>query len=423
MQSEQKKNADDALMNEAYRRKYVELTSDPELDPTSPQFNRGKYDAAIEKQCIEIQEHFKMVSAALIGYVKMKITEAASFELPEQQTAKLQDLRDFLEKAFNKNVLDSEKADAMLQIVQHYRAYLESVNEQTPESAEDLPQITVKGKGAEKTIYPIDKLNAAANIWHLLANADAGGQIAFTAEKHGSKQTATILYSINFDDLEESGLNVAKKITVFDKRVQIAANALFKSSGELMTIAQIYASMGYEGRPGKSDIKRIYTSLEKMRLIPISIDNSSVNKLYPNIEKFVYNGVMLPWESVDAIVNGQRAEGVIHLFRQPPLISFAETQKQITTIPRALLVSPVNKTDVHLRIDDYLITHISRLKNSKGKVSNKLLFSTIYKKADVSTRLQKNRAKEAITKYLDHYKDCGFIKGYKTATDGVSILD
>ena len=423
MQSEQKKNADDALMNEAYRRKYVELTSDPELDPTSPQFNREKYDAAIEKQCIEIQEHFKMVSAALIGYVKMKITEAASFELPEQQTAKLQDLRDFLEKAFNKNVLDSEKADAMLQIVQHYRAYLESVNEQTPESAEDLPQITVKGKGAEKTIYPIDKLNAAANIWHLLANADTGGQIAFTAEKHGSKQTATILYSINFDDLEESGLNVAKKITVFDKRVQIAANALFKSSGELMTIAQIYASMGYEGRPGKSDIKRIYTSLEKMRLIPISIDNSSVNKLYPNIEKFVYNGVMLPWESVDAIVNGQRAEGVIHLFRQPPLISFAETQKQITTIPRALLVSPVNKTDVHLRIDDYLITRISRLKKSKGKVSNKLLFSTIYEKADVSTRLQKNRAKEAITKYLDHYKDCGFIKGYKTATDGVSILD
>ena len=423
MQSEQKKNADDALMNEAYRRKYVELTSDPELDPTSPQFNREKYDAAVEKQCIEIQEHFKMVSAALIGYVKMKITEAASFKLSEQQTAKLQDLWDFLEKAFNKNVLDSEKADAMLQIVQHYRAYLESVNEQTPESAEDLPQITVKGKGAEKTIYPIDKLNAAANIWHLLANADTGGQIAFTAEKHGSKQTATILYSINFDDLEESGLNVAKKITVFDKRVQIAANALFKSSGELMTIAQIYASMGYEGRPGKSDIKRIYTSLEKMRLIPISIDNSSVNKLYPNIEKFVYNGVMLPWESVDAIVNGQRAEGVIHLFRQPPLISFAETQKQITTIPRALLVSPVNKTDVHLRIDDYLITRISRLKKSKGKVSNKLLFSTIYEKADVSTRLQKNRAKEAITKYLDHYKDCGFIKGYKTATDGVSILD
>lgn len=420
MKSKPKKPTDNELMNEAYRRKYTELTSDPELDPASPQFNREKYDIAVEKQIAEIQENFKLIQAALIDYVKTQVTKAASFESPEKQIDILKDLKDHLETSFGSSASDDEKANSMLQIIQRYRAYLNGINDEKPELAEDLPRITVIGKGAEKTSYPIDKLNAFA--WSLLANADTSGQITIAAEKHGSKKTADILYSINFDDLEASGLNVVKRITVFDKRVQTAANALFKTTGDLMTIAQIYASMGYEGRPGKSDIKRIYTSLEKMRLIPISIDNTSENKLYPNIEKFIYNGVMLPWESVDAIVNGQRAEGVIHLFRQPPLLSFAESRNQITTIPRALLASPVNKTEVHLLIDDYMITRISRLKRSNGKVSNKLLFSTIYAKAGVSTRVQKNRAKEAILKYLEHYKDCGFIKGYKPAADGVSIL-
>lgn len=448
------------IMNEVYRKTYSDLISaDPELDPSSPQFNREKYEAATEKQIFEIQENFKLVQVTLIEYMKTQVTKAASIEFPEKQTAILKDLAKHIETCFGGDSSDGEKTNSLLQIINKYWEYVKlraalheelkkkeyegkQINELSPElqtqaltnaqkalsavadkkeSAEDLPILTVTGKGAEKLEHPLDKLNS--KVWALFEEADSSGQItmAFSAEKKGSKKQADILYSVNFDDLEESGLNVVKRITAFDKRVQLAANALYQNTGELMTVSQIYATMGNDTRPNKTQIDKIYTSLEKMRLIPIRVDNTSEHKLYPNIEKFVYNGVMLPWESVDAIVNGQRAEGVIHLFREPPLVSFAKSRKQITTIPRALLASPISKTEVHLLIDDYLITRISRLKKSNGKVSNKLLFETIFSKVGINTRLQKSRAKEAIIKYLDHYKECDFIKGYKTTTDGVSI--
>lgn len=296
----------------------------------------------------------------------------------------------------------------------------EAAKAASAESKENLPQITVKGKGADNTEYPVDKVNA--NIWTLLVNAEKNGQLTFAAERSGSKKTADIVYSINFDDLEAAGLNTDKRLTVFDKRVQIAASALYNSTGAIMTISQIYATMGNDSRPNKRDIERIYTSLEKMRLIPISLDNTSEHTLYPNIEKFIYNGVILPWESIDAVVNGQRVEGAIHLFREPPLVSFAKSRKQVTTISRNLLASPISKTEVHLLIDDYLIERISRLKNSHGKVSNKLLYTTIYAKTGITGRMQRSRAKETIIKYLEHYKNCGFINGYKEAADGVNIL-
>lgn len=443
------------------QRKYDELTtSAPELDPQNPQFDPEKFKAATEKQVSEIVENLSVTEKALYDITtSATVTAAEQFENaikePLQQVSTsltalygsksaealirivniaaralnvklLVDVQPFLKAELNKPEYEGKQINELspelqTQALTNARKALSAAADKE-ESAEDLPILTVTGKGAEKLEHPLDKLNS--KVWALFEEADSSGQItmAFSAEKKGSKKQADILYSVNFDDLEESGLNVVKRITVFDKRVQLATNALFHSTGELMTISQIYATMGYSGRPGKSDINRIYTSLEKMRLIPISVDNTSVHKIYPNIKKFVYNGVMLPWESVDAIVNGQRAEGVIHLFREPPLVSLAKSQKQITTIPRALLASPINKTDNHLLIDDYLITRISRLKKSGGKVSNKLLFSTIFSKIGITTRLQKNRSKETIMKYLDHYKECGFIKGYKTAADGVNIL-
>ena len=283
-----------------------------------------------------------------------------------------------------------------------------------------LPQISFKGKGASLSEYPVDKVNTY--IWTLLINAEKNGQLTFAAERSGSKKTADIIYSINFDNLATAGLNTKKRLTVFDKRVLIAANALYNSTGEIMTVSQIYETMGNDNRPNKREIERIYTSLEKMRLIPISLDNTSEHELYPNIEKFIYNGVILPWDSMDAIINGQRVDGAIRLFIEPPLITFAKSRKQVTTIPRKLLASPINKTEMHLLIDDYLIERISRLKNGHAKLSNKLLYATIYEKAGITGRMQKNRAKETVLKYLEHYKKCGFINDYKETTDGVNIF-
>lgn len=286
--------------------------------------------------------------------------------------------------------------------------------------AAELPHITITEKGVNSVEYPLDKINA--NIWTLLKDAEENGQLAFAAEKRGSTKTADIIYSINFEELEaETGVKITKQLTAFDKRCYIAASALYNGGFEVVTVAQIYAAMGNSGRPNANDIKKINDSLTKMRAAHIYISNESEHALYPKYKKFVYDASLLPMERISAIVNGQTVDSAIHLFREPPLVTFAKERKQVTTISRHLLESPLSKTDANLQIDDYLLERISHIKKSKGKISNKLLYSTIYEKAGINTKMQRSRAKEKISKYLEHYKSCGFIKDFSEAADGVTI--
>lgn len=286
--------------------------------------------------------------------------------------------------------------------------------------AQELPIVTVTGKISEVD-YPLDKINA--NVWRLLKEADKTGQLTFAAEKRGSRKTADIIYSIDFEALEqENGVTITKKLTAFDKRVYIAASALYNNGFDVVTVVQIYAAMGNTGRPASTDIKKINDSLTKMRAAHIYLSNESEHQLYSKYDKFVYDASLLPMERISAVINGQTVDSAIHLFREPPLTSFARERKQITTVSRHLLESPLSKTDANLLIDDYLIERISHIKNSKGKTSNKLLYSTIYEKCQITTKMQRSRAKEKISKYLSHYKECKFIKDYKEAADGITIL-
>ena len=61
------------------------------------------------------------------------------------------------------------------------------------------------------------------------------------------------------------------------------------------------------------------------------------------------------------------------------------------------------------------------MKNKSFKSSNKILFQTIYKNCSITTPKQKQRAADKIKTYLDYYKECGFIKGYRLEKDGIYI--
>lgn len=267
-----------------------------------------------------------------------------------------------------------------------------------------------------KIEYPLDKINS--NIWSLLENIDPSGQIPFATEKRGTAKEATILYSINFDQLEPE-VSITKKLTHFDKRCYIAVAALFNNGNPIISAAQIYAVMGNKGRPSAKDLQKVNDSLTKMAAARVFINNEqeiTVNKKY---NRFVYDAALLPFERISAFINNQLCESAIHLFREPPLVTFAKDRKQITTIPRALLESPISKTDANLRIDDYLIERIAHIRN--GKVNNKLLYATIFKRCGITEKKQRQRAPEKIRRYLEHYKKCGFIKGYTEAADGITI--
>lgn len=269
---------------------------------------------------------------------------------------------------------------------------------------------TVTAKRADKIEYPLDKLNAI--MWGL-TKKETAGTVSVNMAKQRSKKALPLYYSINFDELED--VQISKELTATDKRVYIAMSALYNAGNEVVTITQIHYAMGNAGLPNKAQIDKINESITKMAGAKIHVDNQAEADAY-NYKAFRYDASLLPMERCSAIVNGQTVNAAIHLFREPPLMSFAKERGQVTAFKASLLQSPISKTEANLKLEDYLITRISR---SKGKC--KILLATLYEKAGITTIKQKQRAPEKIEKYLQTYMKEGMITGYKIGKEEIII--
>lgn len=299
-----------------------------------------------------------------------------------------------------------------------------------PISSELWEKILTAASGTDKTMlpsvtmirtdsveYPVDKINN--NIWYDLFKEDTGGQLCFAVQKKGAKEKIPIVYSIDFDALDND-MKITKKLTQFDKRVYIAISALFNEGNKVISLTQIHRTMGNEKRPSKEQLEKINNSITKMTKARITLDNSKEVKANYGYDKFIYDGSLLPLERGAAVVNGQLADAAIHIFREPPAMSFAKQRKQITTLDIKLLQSPLNKTESNLLIDDYLIERIARAKRGNGH-DKKILYKTLYEKAGIKTAKQKQRTADKIKSYLEHYQKCSFITKYSIESDGIRV--
>lgn len=276
---------------------------------------------------------------------------------------------------------------------------------------------TATAKKAHSVEYPLDKPNS--HIWDLLQK-DTKGQIEFNLAQTGSKQVVPAYYSINFDGLSDE-LKITKMLQPFDKRVYIAVSALFNAGNTVITLRQIYQTMGYKGTAGTSDLEKIDEAITKMTTARIYFDNEQEAKKY-KYNHFKYDGSLLPIERGRAIVNGQLADAAIHIFREPPLITFAKQRGQVTTIDIKLLQSPISKTEANLRIDDYLIERISREKRKRRNARKcRILYKTLFERTKITTTKQVQRAPAKIQKYLTYYQQQGFITRFDMDADGITI--
>ena len=440
---------------------------DPTLDPESPEFDREKWDA----MRAEMQENIKgtvdnMLDAA--GIPINDLLQAAGSAINFMQAA-----GQAITGAINKLAIYSkseewrELVEAVRELAKNAPAWVETLDEYnalTPyleeelkkpeyegktiselmdaaatdeddnpietslfmqawraaqaaraaaEAKEEPPQATIKR--AETVEYPLDKPNS--KIWNLLEK-DTQGQVSFNMAKSGSGEHLPAYYAIDFDSLG-SDITITKRLLPFDKRVYIAVSALFNAGNNVITLSQIYYAMGNTGRPAKWSLQKINDAVTKMTTARIFFDNEQEAKKY-NYNHFKYDGSLLPLERGVAIVNGQLADAAIHIFREPPLISFAKKRNQITTVDVRLLQSPVSKTDANLLIDDYLIERISKAKNGKAH-SCRILYKTLYEHANITTKKQEQRAPDKINKYLTHYQKESFIKRFTTQKDGITV--
>lgn len=391
---------------------------DPRTDPNSPQFDvsaafnaLGSYGMTEARE--RFNKHFESIAnslknsnfsesaadiTALLQKVVFSLTADAIAKAPDQS---LEIIADFAERM---GVLIDENDP---------NAFTLSIDR------DEQKTTTATARRADIIEYPIDRVNNV--IWGLLER-DTAGQIAIAAEKRGSNKEISILYSINFDNLGDE-VTISKRLLPFDKRVYIAVSALFNAGNNVISLTQIHYAMGNTSRPKAGQLQRINEAIKKMNGAAITVDNSQEIAANYKYMQFKYEGSLLPLERIEASVNGQLTDAAIHIFREPPVITFAKKRNQITTIPVKLLQSPMNKTDANLQLEDYLLERISREARGKGNGKTaRLLYKTIFDHAGISSAKQKQRAPEKIEKYLKYYTETNFIKGYAMEADGVTII-
>lgn len=300
--------------------------------------------------------------------------------------------------------------------------FMQFINAEHPaaESSEAESLEKIIAKIPESVMYPLDKPNSG--IWNLI-EMPANGQlrIDFDTTKEEDKKSgksALVLYGLTFDDLPPE---IAKKLTYYDKRVYVAVAGLHAAGNNRMSASQIFRAMGNKGNPSPEQIQKVNDSLTKMGAARIYLNNAKETETYSKYPKFSYDASLLPFERVKVYINNTLTESAIHLFREPPLITFARERGQITQLTPQLLESPINKTEANLQLEDYLLERIGRMKNPKTNAQKKILFSTVYEKCRITTTKQKQRAPDKIKRYLDHYKACGWIADYTMEKDGVTI--
>lgn len=275
------------------------------------------------------------------------------------------------------------------------------------------------GKRVKSVEYPIDKVNN--NVWNLLS-VDTAGQLTFNLDmasyqdRQKGKQVP-LYYSINFSAITD--ITITKQLTPYDKRVYIAIAALYNQGNTVISYSQIYAAMGNKKRPSAKDIDKIDKSVTKMAAAWLTMDNGGEIKAKYKYKPWKYDAALLPIERMRSVINGVPVENAIHLFREPPLVTFAKERKQLTTFDILVLDTPVSKTDQNIMIEDYLLDAIAAI--GHGRRNSKILFNTIYEAAKVDTKKQKQRAPEKIVKVLEYYVTCGLIKKFVMENDGVNI--
>lgn len=316
---------------------------------------------------------------------------------------------------------DSNDPEEQQIFMDAFHAVVEALGKDS--SIEESEQIiNVTTKKAYLIEYPLDKLNAL--MWSKAGNLS----VEVDVSKEGDREKdISIAYAIDFTKLiQNESVMISNALTAYDKRVYIAISALFKVKNEILSIPMIYHAMGFTGDPGESDRAQIYKSIIKMRFTAIHIDTTKEAKIY-KYPKFEYNGALLPSDDErNVLINGNFTERAIRFFIEPPLIKFARERKQITTFDIKLLQSPISKTDINLKIEDYLLERIARAKEGTGQP--KILYKTIADKVGIENMTKDNqknlrkRLPDKINRYLNYYVECQFIKKYVIDKDGVTVF-
>lgn len=290
----------------------------------------------------------------------------------------------------------------------------------------DDMETAIKMLAVKNATVTLDKTISRVFSWPDIEAADPNGQfnIKFDTLNQGKEPEPTVLFALSFPEIEQfQGVTVSKHIGPYDKRVHDACANLYNAGNRYISATQIYSIMGNPGKkPSNTDTKKINESLQKLSMAHICINNEvEAKKTHGKYPPFEYNAQLLPSERASVTINGKKTDA-IHLFREPPLTSFAVSRGRATTVPIEVLEMPVSMTDKNIAIHDYLIERIAHA--AKGTEPKKILFSTIFDRCKITTQKEKARKRKDILTMLDKLVAKNWrLKGYKLTKDKNGDID
>lgn len=271
-------------------------------------------------------------------------------------------------------------------------------------------------------LTPIDKVSNKAFDGLLNSNE----LITVAMEKRGSKKEINTLVNINFNNMQSVTINGKKELTPYDREVYDAIITLYvDGKNEIITPQMIYQTM--TGNPNnflnEKAKKEIQNAITKLMYSDVTIDATQEAEAF-GFDTFKYSGNLLHAERITARINNNEVDA-IHIIKKPVLYDYAERKNQIGRVDIKLLNSPINKNNEIIALQGYLMRRILSMKS--GKLSNSILYETIYKQIEIEAatdgalRKKKTKVREQVKKILDYWKQESFIKAYTENKKGNAV--
>lgn len=363
-----------------------------------------------------------------------------------------------------------ESADIHRQL----KKLLEAQPELTAEEAQDLEEARSFLKAYEKhrrqglvtrqALPPVNTfglMNDKTSTQLITSDAftqEINGQLRLawgTDQKPGEENAPITYIALSFDNTD-SNTKISKRMTAFDNAVYNAVSTLFyywrQKNGKPMYITpqEVWRTMnGKKGdaRPGERQVKRIKTSLDKMRKTMCYIDFSQEVRAHYIVvdDQRLISGIietyLLKADRVSFTTEKGRVVEGYRITDEPILYTYNRAKNHVLWFDYDLLDTSQKTSDSENVVEfrNYLLSHIQNMKY--GKFGNRVLIDTIYEKTGITRpadRISRDKYTEKSYKSKisqERKKDLAKIEGilkswvskkwimdYKTVKKGASVI-
>lgn len=274
---------------------------------------------------------------------------------------------------------------------------------------------SVGGRRPDMIALAVDILNKA----HVWSQTTEGNITRPVKDKHRNPKETFTRCIIDFKALEKEGLKITKKLDHKDEAIYTAAANLWYAGNEYFSLSMLY-QVYHESQPRGGETDEISERLLKAAKAWLTLDNKEESEVtkYPY---FKYDGSLLPMERVTCYINGKLTEQAIHLFREPPLFTYARERGAIVNVEQKYLAPPINRNERTDHLNTYLLRIIKTAQRDKG-ITNRITFETIFDELDLEKGSIQSRIKGYVKRLFDFYKEGGLISNYDMDKRGITFF-